>query len=159
MSSQAVVLENTIEKGTARWLDDTVTRVQITRIPSHASRSRFPPPLHSPISLFSPILPPPREGARFSVAGRRSQRGIRGRERNPAEGRKRRSGDNGGKNGERERFIYESCGERDAAREWKRITWKVFLRVTLLLLANDNLGPRDLLRTSGDSYRGEGDKG
>lgn len=118
MSSQAVVLENTIEKGTARWLDDTVTRVQITRIPSHASRSRFPPPLHSPISLFSPILPPPREGARFSVAGRRSQRGIRGRERNPAEGRKRRSGDNGGKNGERERELYlrilwrARCSER-----------------------------------------------
>lgn len=119
MSSQAVVLENTIEKGIARWLDDTVTRVQITRIPSHASRSRFPPPLHSPIDAYSP-----RDGARFSVRGRRSQRGIRGRERNPAEGRKRRSGDNGGKNGERERFIYESCGERDAAREWERITWK-----------------------------------
>lgn len=103
---------------TARWLDDTVTRGQITRIPSHASRSRFPPPLHSPISLFSPILPPPREGARFSVAGRRSQRGIRGRERNPAEGRKRRSGDNGGKNGEREREVYlrilwrARCSER-----------------------------------------------
>lgn len=105
-------------KRRARWLDDTVTRVQITRIPSHASRSRFPPPLHSPISLFSPILPPPREGARFSVGGRRSQRGIRGRERNPAEGRKRRSGDNGGKNGEREREVYlrilwrARCSER-----------------------------------------------